>query len=91
MQEMVSRVTVGLSCFKQNKYKDISDYFGVSPSWALYAGKGKDGESQLTLNEEREKFSFQPHFNTIVTYVKVTNNGGELQLIMRFNKTERIT
>lgn len=53
LQEVVSRVAVGFLSFKQNKYGDISDYFRVSPSWALYAGKGKDEKTQLTLNEKR--------------------------------------
>jgi len=51
LQEVVSRVTVGLLSFKHNKYRDISNYFRVSPSWAVYAGKGKDEKIQLTLNE----------------------------------------
>jgi hypothetical protein len=56
LQEVVSGVTVGILSFKQNKYRDISDCFCVSPSCALYAGKGKDGKTQLTLKEERGIF-----------------------------------
>jgi len=58
IQEVVFGVTVGILSFKQNKYRDISDYFCVSPSLALYAGKGKDGRTQLTLDEGREEFLF---------------------------------
>jgi hypothetical protein len=56
LQEVVSGVTVGLLSVKRNKYRDISDYVCVSSSWALHAGKDKDGETQLTLKEKREIF-----------------------------------
>jgi hypothetical protein len=55
---MVSGVTVGLLSVKHNKYRDISDYFCVSPSWALYAGKEKDGETINIERREREKEIF---------------------------------
>jgi hypothetical protein len=62
LQEVVSGVTVGLLSLKGNKYRDISDYFCVSPSCALYAGKDKDGGDTInTERKQREEFLFQPH------------------------------
>jgi len=58
LQEVVSGVTVGLLSVKRNKYRDISDYFCVSPSWALYVGKDKDGETINIERRERERGIF---------------------------------